>query len=116
VLHSDAGRRRGASDKVSKHPFYVDGPTFGNRIRVELLILLVCMCAGISRLHRPSRNAWLFRLAYRGRRFESPTYDPQIWENGERRAGMMEAGRLVRADKRGGNLRGRAWRRACGGL
>jgi hypothetical protein len=53
----------------------------GNRVQVELLFLLVCMCAGISRLHRPSRNTWLFCLAYGRRRFELPTYDPQIWES-----------------------------------
>jgi hypothetical protein len=53
----------------------------GNRVQVELLFLLVCMCAGISRLHRLSRNAWLFCLAYGRCRFEFPTYDPQIWES-----------------------------------
>ena len=58
MLHSDAGRRRGASDKVSKHPFYVDGPTFGNRIRVELLFLLVaCVQASlVSIVHHAMRG------------------------------------------------------------
>jgi hypothetical protein len=97
VLHSDAGRRKEHLIRSAGIPSMW---TFHlvNRVRVELLFFLVCMCAGISRLHRPSRNAWLFRLAYGKRLFESPTYDPQIG----RAKGVMEAGRSVMVDKRGG--------------
>jgi hypothetical protein len=92
------GGERGASDKVNKHPFYVDGLTLETEFGSSFCFCwFACAPASlVSIVHHAMRGYSALHMK------DAVLNRPPTTHRFGRAKGVMEAGRSVMVDKRGG--------------